>query len=430
MFCYIANFILWITGVITDSIIFCFAFDAKNEEIKRWKLIAGLVAVRVPVTICKFFYNSNAGIRTLCIFVAMLGMVIYAYLLLKGYLWQKVLFVILEVVCSFFAEMCVQIIWNDKFAQYDTLSLDMPFMLQMNVYIYMFLTILYVMCLFLWRKVLRKAYDLRVFLLFSVFPVSQILLVSSINDKIYTGITASGVITICGFFIGILSDIMLLYILLKQQSMQEMKVRIVQMQMAWDAEHAHYEEIESRRNELAKIRHDLNDHFIVIKELLNSGENGKANEMLDTLIDYVMSTKEYAYCADPIVNAVLNENEMICKERGIAFTYGMQITAPLKLNPVVVVCSIFSNLLKNAVAGATDALEDSQKAYIDVKSQADDAYLHVMVQNSYSTKKVKKKRKGYGQEILQKIADQNDGQMEIRKDNEIYEVSISVKMGE
>lgn len=430
MFCYIANFILWITGVITDSIIFCFAFDAKNEEIKRWKLIAGLVAVRVPFTICKFFYNSNAGIRTLCIFVAMLGMVIYAYLLLKGYLWQKVLFVILEVVCSFFAEMCVQIIWNDKFAQYDTLSLDMPFMLQMNVYIYMFLTILYVMCLFLWRKVLRKAYDLRVFLLFSVFPVSQILLVSSINDKIYTGITASGVITICGFFIGILSDIMLLYILLKQQSMQEMKVRIVQMQMAWDAEHAHYEEIESRRNELAKIRHDLNDHFIVIKELLNSGENGKANEMLDTLIDYVMSTKEYAYCADPIVNAVLNENEMICKERGIAFTYGMQITAPLKLNPVVVVCSIFSNLLKNAVAGATDALEDSQKAYIDVKSQADDAYLHVMVQNSYSTKKVKKKRKGYGQEILQKIADQNDGQMEIRKDNEIYEVSISVKMGE
>ena len=429
MFCYIANFILWITGVITDSIIFCFAFDAKNEEIKRWKLIAGLVAVRVPFTICKFFYNSNAGIRTLCIFVAMLGMIIYAHLLLKGYLWQKVLFVILEVVCSFFAEMCVQIIWNDKFAQYDTLSLDMPFMLQMNVYIYMFLTILYVMCLFLWRKVLRKAYDLRVFLLFSVFLVSQILLVSSINDKIYTGITASGVITICGFFIGILSDIMLLYILFKQQSMQEMKVRIVQMQMAWDAEHAHYEEIESRRNELAKIRHDLNDHFIVIKELLNSGENGKANEMLDTLIDYVMSTKEYAYCADPIVNAVLNENEMICKERGIAFTYGMQITAPLKLNPVVV-CSIFSNLLKNAVAGATDALEDSQKAYIDVKSQADDAYLHVMVQNSYSTKKVKKKRKGYGQEILQKIADQNDGQMEIRKDNEIYEVSISVKMGE
>lgn len=89
MFCYIANFILWITGVITDSIIFCFAFDAKNEEIKRWKLIAGLVAVRVPFTICKFFYNSNAGIRTLCIFVAILGMVIYAHLLLKGYLWQK-----------------------------------------------------------------------------------------------------------------------------------------------------------------------------------------------------------------------------------------------------------------------------------------------------------------------------------------------------
>lgn len=429
MFYYIANFVLWIVGVIIDSIIFCFAFDAKKEDEKRWKRIAGLVAVRVPFTVIKFFCNSNALIRTACIFVTMLGMVIYAHFVFKGYLWQKAMFIILEVVCSFLAEMCVQIIWNDRFAQYDTLSLDMPFMLEMNVYIDMFLIIFYVMCLFLWRKVLGHGYDLKIFFLFAVFPVSQILLLSSINDKIYTGITASGLVAIMGFLIGIISDVLLLYILLKQQSMQEMKVRIVQMQMAWDAEHAHYEEIESRRNELAKIRHDLNDHFIVIKELLNSGENGKANEMLDTLIDYVMSTKEYAYCADPIVNAVLNENEMICRERGISFTYGMQITAPLKLNPVVV-CSIFSNLLKNAVAGATDALEDSQKAYIDVKSQADDVYLHVMVQNSYSPQKVKKKRKGYGQEILQTIADQNDGQMEIRKDNEIYEVSISVKMGE
>lgn len=429
MFCYIANFILWITGVITDSIIFCFAFDAKNEEIKRWKLIAGLVAVRVPFTICKFFYNSNAGIRTLCIFVAMLGMIIYAHLLLKGYLWQKVLFVILEVVCSFFAEMCVQIIWNDKFAQYDTLSLDMPFMLQMNVYIYMFLTILYVMCLFLWRKVLRKAYDLRVFLLFSVFPVSQILLVSSINDKIYTGITASGVITICGFFIGILSDIMLLYILLKQQSMQEMKVRIVQMQMAWDAEHAHYEEIESRRNELAKIRHDLNDHFIVIKDLMNSAEYDKANEMLDTLIDYVVSTKEYVYCADPIVNAVLNENETICKERGILFEYEININIPLKMNSVVV-CSIFSNLLKNAVAGAIEALNDDKRPYVNVKAYADAVYLHVIVQNSYTVGEVKKRRKGYGQEILRSLADKYDGQMEIKKEKGMYEVSISVKLEE
>lgn len=429
MFYYIANFILWIVGVIIDSIIFCFAFDAKKEDRKRWKLIAGLVAVRVPFTVIKFFCNSNALIRTACIFVTMIGMVIYAHFVFKGYLWQKAMFVILEVVCSFLAEMCVQIIWNDRFAQYDTLSLDMPFMLEMNIYIDMFLIIFYVMCLFIWRKVLGHGYDLKIFFLFAVFPISQILLLSSINDKIYTGITASGIIAIFGFVIGILSDILLLYILLKQQSMQEMKVHIAQMQMAWDAEHAHYEDIESRRNELAKIRHDLNDHFIVIKELLNSAEYDKANEMLDTLIEYVISTREYVYCADPIVNAVLNENEVLCKEKGILFEYGINIGTPLKLNTVVV-CSIFSNLLKNAVTGATEALKAQKKAYVNIKAYADDAYLHVIVQNSYVAKEVKKQRRSYGQEILRSLADRYDGQMEIKKDNGIYEVSISVRLEE
>lgn len=221
---------------------------------------------------------------------------------------------------------------------------------------------------------------------------------------------------------------MLLYILLKQQSMQEMKVRIVQMQMAWDAEHAHYEEIESRRNELAKIRHDLNDHFIVIKDLMNSAEYDKANEMLDTLIDYVVSTKEYVYCADPIVNAVLNENETICKERGILFEYEININIPLKMNSVVV-CSIFSNLLKNAVAGAIEALNDDKRPYVNVKAYADAVYLHVIVQNSYKAGE-DKKRKGYGQEILRSLAEKYDGQMEIKKEKGMYEVSISVKLEE
>ena len=178
-----------------------------------------------------------------------------------------------------------------------------------------------------------------------------------------------------------------------------------------------------------KNSHDLNDYFIVIKELMNSAEYDKANEMLDTLINYVVSTKEYIYCADPIVNAVLNENETICKERGILFEYEININTPLKMNSVVV-CSIFSNLLKNAVAGAIQVLNDDKRPYVNVKAYADAVYLHVIVQNSYTAGEVKKRRKGYGQEILRSLADKYDGQMEIKKEKGMYEVSISVKLGE
>lgn len=429
MFYYAANFILWMVDCITSSTIYCFAFDAKNEDKERWKLIAGLVAVRLPFTVSKFLGNSNTIIRTVSILAVLVGMIIYAHFMFKGYLWQKISFVVFEVVLGFLAEMGVQIMLNDRLTQYDTMGFDIPLMLEMSVYVYLFTTIIYIMLLFIWRKVLGHGYDSKVFLLFCMFPISQILLVASINEKIYSGITASGIIVILGFVIGIISDILLLYLLLKQQNMQEMKMRIAQMQMAWDAEHTHYEEIESRRNELAKLRHDLNDHFIVIKDLLNSAEYEKANEMLDTLIDYVISTREYVYCADPIVNAVLNENEVLCKERGISFKYEISISTPLEMNAVAI-CSIFSNLLKNAVAGATEALKAQKEAYVTVKAYADAAYLHVIVQNSYAAKEVIKQRRSYGQEILRSLAERYDGQMEIKKDNDVYEVSISVKAEE
>ena len=125
---------------------------------------------------------------------------------------------------------------------------------------------------------------------------------------------------------------------------------------------------------------------------------------------------------------VLNENETICKERGILFEYEININIPLKMNSVVV-CSIFSNLLKNAVAGAIEALNDDKRPYVNVKAYADAVYLHVIVQNSYKAGE-DKKRKGYGQEILRSLAEKYDGQMEIKKEKGMYEVSISVKLEE
>jgi len=127
------------------------------------------------------------------------------------------------------------------------------------------------------------------------------------------------------------------------------------------------------------------------------------------------------------VNAIMAENEKICLEHGIRFDYDIQILQPLKLNPVVI-CSLFSNLLRNAIT-ATREMEDASQAYVFVKSAVKGDYVHIKVENSYADKprRTKKNRRGYGLSILKTIADRYSGRMEQSADGEKYSVHIVVE---
>ena len=162
-----------------------------------------------------------------------------------------------------------------------------------------------------------------------------------------------------------------------------------------------------------------------MQELLHQQKYEKVIEMVDTLREYVASTKEYVYCADPVVNAIMAENERECKKKGIRFGYNLEIMQPLKINPVVI-CSIFSNLLRNALAATTE-VEDKSKAAIEIKATIKGDYLVVKVNNTFSALKKKNQRKGYGLDILRNLVEKYNGQMDVVVKDGNYSTSISVE---
>ena len=184
-----------------------------------------------------------------------------------------------------------------------------------------------------------------------------------------------------------LKDILLMMLLLRQQSMHEMEIHLNEVEKAWEVEQNHYREIEARREELAKIRHDISEQFIVMQELLRMKNYDKIEEMLNTLREYVSSTKEYVYCGDSVINAIMAENEKECIKNNVKLNYHFEIMQPLNINPVVI-CSIFSNLMRNALA-ATKEIADSDKASIDIRAALKGDYLIVKVENSFVSKKKK-----------------------------------------
>lgn len=425
---YIINFVIWIITCASSCVIMCYAFELKKESMKMWKIVAGLFFAQLPIMTMKYFLNYNDVIRNTAFFLMATLYIVYYIILFKGYLWQKILYVVLEAFSACMAEMITQLLLQDVLVEVESLNFDQPIMIVYLIYTFIIFSIILGLLTLVWRRMVSgKGYDLKIFLIFTIFPISQIIMLCNINLKIYREMTLGGIWTVISILTGIVADVLLLVMLLRQQKMHEMSLQLKAMEKAWEVEQNHYRDIELRREELAKIRHDLSEQFIVIQELLHQNNSEKAIEMLDTLREYVASTKEYVYCADPIVNAIMVENERACSKDGVQLIHNLEIMQPLKINPVVV-CSVFSNLMRNALAAAK-YVENKENAYIEIKAAVKKNYVYIKVENSLSQTKAeeKKKRKGYGLEILKNLTDKYYGQIETETKEDKFVTRISMK---
>lgn len=420
-------YILWLLDLLGCSVITCFAFEPKDVKAKNWIHILGLFLVQLPFVTIKFIFNGQPVIRTAGVILVIGTALIYTIILFQGYIWQKIMFVAFRVICCLVAEWVIQYLFQDILLQMEEINFAQPIMVIYIACLEIVFIILFLFFMLIWKKfILKKGYDLKVFFIFIIFPVSQIIMMSIINLRILTEMTPAGTAAVISLVLGIVADILLLILLLRQQSMHEIELKLNEVEKAWEVEQNHYRDIEARREELAKIRHDITEHFIIMQELLYRENYDKVVEMLYTLREYVASTKEYAYCADPVVNAIMAENERECRKRGVQLKHNLEITRPLQINPVVI-CSIFTNLMRNALAAA-EMLEDKAKAYVEIKAAVKGDYLCVKVENTFSDINQKKKnRKGYGIEILRALADKYHGQMDIEVKDGRYSTYISVE---
>lgn len=206
----------------------------------------------------------------------------------------------------------------------------------------------------------------------------------------------------------------------------ELKLRLSEVQSTWEIAENHYHEIENRREEFAKIRHDMRNQQMVLQELLHQGEYEKAEKMLETLTDTVAATTEYLYCGDPVFNAIMGETEKACREKRIAFQYDLEIPQKLKLDPVAI-CSILSNITRNAVAAAE--MTEREEAFLSVKAAVKMGTICISAWRTADAKKLPGRpgRKGYGLEILHDLVERNHGQIDVQPGEGSFRVDVTVE---
>lgn len=427
MICYGICAFLWLVYLWLDSMVVCYAFEPRREGVGRGMMTLGLMAAQFPLAVLKFLYNDYAVIRYGAMFAVGIVTVIYACLLLKGTFCQKLVFMICEYLLALLAEMICVGLLNKILQQVPKLSYYSPAMVVLLATVLAVTAVIFQIFLILWKKIIGKEQqDMSVIITFSVFPISQIFMILAINEQTFAEMSVYTGLILLAAALGAVADGMLLYTLLRQQQLQELKLRLNEVQNTWETARNHYHEIEARREQFAKIRHDMRNQQLVLQELLHQGEYDKAEKMLETLTEAVASTAEYRYCADPVCNAIMGETEQECLEKGVEFRYDLEIPEKLKLDPVVI-CSILSNMTRNAVAAAAETV-GSAEAFLSVRAAAKGDYLHICVENSRPVQIPKKTaRRGYGLEILRELVERNHGQIDVEPGEGRFRVNITVE---
>ena len=261
------------------------------------------------------------------------------------------------------------------------------------------------------------------YIVFLIFPISQLFMVA--GD--YSITKSTNVFGSAGFLLSIVADIVLLFVLIRGSKKEQVEKELEELKYLKELETERNEMVEKSHQELYRMRADFENKIAEIVKSMESGNQQYASQGMDELQKELDETKGNIYCQNPIVNAVVSEKRKEGKEKNIRLETQLMIPRKLEVEPLHI-CSIFSNLLDNAIE-AVESYEGVENI-IYVDSALKGNYLFVKVKNPSTKNYVNRKRRknrGYGTQILADIADKYDGKYEVSFEDDVYSAVVMVK---
>ena len=304
-----------------------------------------------------------------------------------------------------------------------------------SVTIFMFIAV------FIWNKISGIEMNTKTWEFFAVLAV-QIVLVCvflvgvTINPKnvqilqVVICVGAAWVLT-DGFFIKAIYD---------NQQKAELKMSLDQAMQLEKMQYEYYENLTESVYSMRKFRHDMNNTLQTLSVMMNdpdspeSRENGR--QLFEQMQEKYKQTQIPYYSSNPVINAVILSKSLAAEENGVKLTVSVN-GENLDGIENIDLCSIFSNLLDNALEAARN-IRDGE---IELSSWSEAGYFFIKCVNSYAGKAslVKKNGKkfastkgsgrGLGLSIIESVSGKYDGRVVIDAE-EKFSVMVGLKVAE
>ena len=185
-------------------------------------------------------------------------------------------------------------------------------------------------------------------------------------------------ITICMIGLGIASvAIMIVYetamkqkYVINQNQMSEIKLK---------EQLKHYNGIMMTQGQVKKVRHDLENHLLAIKAMINKKDREGCLDYIDSLLDNVDVSSPYIDTGNTVLDAIIGAKKTEAEKYGITFTSKIKIPAMIPISEEDE-CIIFGHALDNAIEAAMKCDEK----YVDLSLVFDKNTLVCQITNSYN----------------------------------------------
>lgn len=233
---------------------------------------------------------------------------------------------------------------------------------------------------------------------YSLYPLQWVvLLISSIGVLI---IVPSLDRIICGKPVGereylsmIISMFALLFLFISVMIWQSyvmrknvsLKKKEIGYQYMLESQSKHFDDLIKNDNELRKFRHDMRAHITALREYANENHDEKILEYLSRMEEKANSTKAKRYTGNKTVDAVINDQVHQMEEKGIDFDFEGICGVREEIRDFDL-CTVFYNLLKNAIEACEQV--DSSKKRITVKVKCIGDKLGISIGNDTVLKEI------------------------------------------
>lgn len=269
------------------------------------------------------------------------------------------------------------------------------------------------------------------FIQFMLLPISTILIVLVFYYYIFQNIGIPqwlSSVSVVAIFALISSNILVFYLLDRQEEFRAMEERLRQVNLLLQAQKEYYDELCSSQQEIRQSRHDQKNLLLAILAELDHHNIPKLYRMINSRLEKL----DRVLLANPR-DSVL-ESILYVKQQG-AKRHGIRIDGEIKLTKEPVadeleIAVMLSNLLDNAVESLVrDHAHDPIRCRVYERGEnlmlvVENSVHHPVNVRNLATTKADKKYHGLGLPSVQTLANENGGMLEISCENDNFVASV------
>ena len=277
----------------------------------------------------------------------------------------------------------------------------------------------------------RVKFDLssRDWLLFSIFPISQYLLMFGWLDTIRTTADESRVVFfIVAIVAAIIADVGIFLSVLHISQRAQLKAENQLLSRQVEAQEKHYADLTAQYESIRRMRHDIANHLNTMQALLENSRSSEAAAYLSELKSSAYDTT-LGICENPIIDAFLHNKIDSAKAAGVEIRSRVSLSTGLIVSNVDLVRA-FGNLLDNAV----EACSGIAGACVDLSCAQLSGCLVIRTENPVSRSPAEKQRRipelerGVGSRVLKDLAEKYNGSLKQEQQDGVFRAELILNL--